>query len=96
MFYRVEHNWGLCTLILSNDRGPSSKQVVDTILSLQDTCRVVFIMGNHEEMMRDAISGRGLYNQWLRSGGQATLDSYGGSLENVPPEHIRFVRGELG
>ena len=73
------------------DRGPSSKQVVNRILSLRDTCKVVFIMGNHEEMMRDAISGRGLFNQWLDVGGRATLDSYGGSVDDVPPEHIRFL-----
>ena len=73
------------------DRGPDSKLVVDRILSLRDTCKVIFITGNHEEMMRDAISGRGLLNQWLQAGGQATLDSYDGSLENVPPEHIRFL-----
>ena len=73
------------------DRGPNSRLVIDRILSLRDTCRVIFITGNHEEMMRDAISGRGLVNQWLRAGGQATLDSYDGSLENVPSEHIRFL-----
>jgi serine/threonine protein phosphatase 1 len=73
------------------DRGPSSKQVVDQILTLRDSCKVVFIMGNHEEMMRDAISGSGLFNQWLDVGGQATLDSYGGSVDHIPPEHIRFL-----
>ena len=73
------------------DRGPSSKRVVDHILSLRDTCKVVFITGNHEEMMRDTISGRGLVNQWLQVGGQATLDSYGGTLEKVSSEHIRFL-----
>ena len=73
------------------DRGPDSKLVVDRILSLRDTCKTIFITGNHEEMMRDAISGRGLVDQWLRAGGEATLESYGGSLGNVPPEHIRFL-----
>lgn len=73
------------------DRGPSSKQVVDQILALRDECEVIFITGNHEEMMRDAISGRGLFNQWLENGGRATLDSYGGSIEDIPPEHIRFL-----
>jgi len=73
------------------DRGPSSRQVVERILFLRDTCNVVFIMGNHEEMVRDAISGRGLVSQWLSVGGQETLDSYGGSIENVPPDHIRFL-----
>lgn len=73
------------------DRGPDSKQVVDQILSLRDTCHVICIIGNHEQMMRDAISGRGLVNHWLDSGGQATLDSYGGSIETIPSEHIRFL-----
>lgn len=73
------------------DRGPSSKQVVDQILRLRDLCKVVFIMGNHEEMMRDGISGRGLFNQWLEAGGQATLDSYGGRIDDIPPDHIRFI-----
>lgn len=73
------------------DRGPSSKQVVDRILELRQICRVIFIMGNHEEMMRNAISGRGLFGAWLDAGGQATLDSYGGSIENIPPQHIRFL-----
>jgi len=73
------------------DRGPSSRQVVEHLLSLRGTCKVVLIMGNHEEMMRDAISGRGLFNAWLEAGGQATLDSYGGSIDNIPPDHIRFL-----
>lgn len=73
------------------DRGPSTKQVVDELLSLRNTCRVAVIMGNHEEMMRGAISGQGLFNAWLDAGGQATLDSYGGSIENIPPDHIRLL-----
>lgn len=73
------------------DRGPDSKLVIDQILSLRNTCKVIFITGNHEELMRDAISGRGLSNPWLQAGGQATVESYDGSLENVPPEHIRFL-----
>lgn len=73
------------------DRGPNSKLVIDTILGLSDVCKVIFITGNHEEMMRNVISGQGPVNRWLGSGGQETADSYGGSLENVPPEHIRFL-----
>ena len=73
------------------DRGPSSREVVSQILSLRNTCKVVFIMGNHEEMMRNAISGMGLFNAWLCAGGEATLDSYGGSIDQIPPQHIRFL-----
>lgn len=77
------------------DRGPSSRQVIENILSLRETCNVVFIKGNHEEMLCDAIAGRGLVEQWLSFGGNATVDSYGGSLENIPPEHIRLLVSEL-
>src|SRR5665811_620014 len=56
------------------DRGPASKEVVDCILSLRDKCQVVFILGNHEEMLLDAIAGRGLLNSWLNAGGRATLE----------------------
>lgn len=73
------------------DRGPSSKAVIERIIRLQDDCEVVFIMGNHEEMMRDAISGRGLLNHWLDAGGRATLDSYGGSIDAIPNSHIKFL-----
>lgn len=74
------------------DRGPASRQVVDCILALREKCKVVFIMGNHEEIMCDAITGRGLLEPWLMFGGRATLESYGGKIENVPPEHIRFLQ----
>lgn len=73
------------------DRGPSSKAVVDQLLILRKTCDFVLIMGNHEEMMRDAISGRGLYQAWMDAGGLATIDSYGGAAENIPPDHIRLL-----
>lgn len=73
------------------DRGPASRQVIDCILALRETCKIVFIMGNHEELMLDAISGRGLVEPWLRAGGRATLDSYGGRIEDVPPAHLRFL-----
>jgi serine/threonine protein phosphatase 1 len=73
------------------DRGPNSKAVVDRIIRLQESCKVVFIMGNHEEMLKAVLEGHGLLNQWLSVGGQATVDSYGESVDNIPSEHIRFL-----
>jgi serine/threonine protein phosphatase 1 len=73
------------------DRGPATQRVIDKVLSLSDTCNVVVLMGNHEEMMRDALSGRGVLNAWLDVGGRETLESYGGIAADVPPEHIRFL-----
>ncbi|MCY2963050.1 MAG: metallophosphoesterase, partial [Planctomycetota bacterium] len=36
------------------DRGGGSKQVLDQLLALSKTTRVIFIRGNHEEMMLEA------------------------------------------
>jgi len=73
------------------DRGPATRQVMDRLIALRTTCRLIFIMGNHEEMMRDAISGRGLFHAWLEAGGRETLESYGGQVEDIPAAHIRFL-----
>ena len=73
------------------DRGPSTKQVIDRLLNLRQSCNVVLIMGNHEEMLRDAVAGRPIMDIWLEVGGREALDSYGGSIDDIPPEHIRFV-----
>ena len=73
------------------DRGPNSKQVIEHAISLRDTCSVISLMGNHEEMMKNAIAGHGLLNAWLDAGGAATLESYGGSIDNISPDHIRFI-----
>jgi len=73
------------------DRGPATRQVIDRLLLLRDASKVVLVMGNHEEAMRDAVSGRGLFNAWLDVGGRETLDSYGGTVDGIPPDHIRFL-----
>ena len=60
------------------DRGPASREVIDTILELQQRYKVVALKGNHEVMfqnyLRDpesAAAGAFIYN-----GGSATLASY--------------------
>lgn len=73
------------------DRGPNSKEVLEEVISLRSSCNVIVLTGNHEEMMKNAISGQGLFNAWLEAGGAATLNSYGGEIENIPSEHIRFI-----
>lgn len=73
------------------DHGPGSREVLDYLLLLRENCQLICLMGNHDEMMRNAISGRGPVQAWRDAGGQATLKSYGGSFEHVPPEHIRFL-----
>jgi serine/threonine protein phosphatase 1 len=67
------------------DRGPDSKGVLDTLVGLRKQCRLVPMLGNHEAMLFCARASHSMLDQWLRFGGQATLDSFGSqSLDGIP------------
>ena len=51
------------------DRGPDSKGVLDRLIELQRTGRVVCLRGNHEIMMLGAREGRDDFRFWLAFGG---------------------------
>lgn len=72
------------------DRGPDSRRVLKRILELRQSCEVVFILGNHEEMMLNAIDGLHV-DEWLGHGGAATVASYRGHLNNVPDSHLELL-----
>lgn len=77
------------------DRGPNSKGVLDRLISLQSSCQLIPILGNHEEMLLLARQEEkpNLLTMWLKSGGATTLDSYGfGSRpSDIPAEHYEFI-----
>lgn len=76
------------------DRGPDSCGVIEQLLGLRGQCRLVPILGNHEEMMLNYLDGRVQPDDWLEFGGRATLASYGthGREGIVPAEHVDFIR----
>jgi serine/threonine protein phosphatase 1 len=74
------------------DRGPDSKGVIDRLIECSQTCNLIAIRGNHEEMMLNVVrEGQPPY-RWLQYGGVDTLDSYGftGDLGVVPESHLEF------
>lgn len=75
------------------DRGPNSRDVIDQVLELSARCEVVPLLGNHEVLMLGSLA-TGMPNPfWLHQcGGNETLISYGGVLENVPVTHREFFR----
>ena len=77
------------------DRGPDSRGVLDALIGLSGRCRLVPILGNHDEMLLEICDGQtGLYEDWLLFGGDATVESYGGRVpEGIPPEHLELLRG---
>jgi serine/threonine protein phosphatase 1 len=73
------------------DRGPGSRQVIERLLALRSQCRLILILGNHEEMMLDALDHGEGAEDWLRFGGMATVQSYGGLPQSIPKEHLEFL-----
>lgn len=60
------------------DRGPSSRGVIDHLLSSPlPGCEPIHLMGNHEEWLLRFLADPGAGPAWLRNGGRETLESYG-------------------
>jgi serine/threonine protein phosphatase 1 len=83
------------------DRGPDSRGVLDRLNALGGNCRLVPIMGDHEEMLIDALADNTALRGWLACGGTATLRSYGWLpggprrplADWIPAEHRQFLVG---
>lgn len=75
------------------DRGPSSRQVVDFLLDVKDDRECVFLRGNHEEMLLDALYQNNIDN-WMYNGGDSTLKSYNHarSVRDIPESHLNFYK----
>jgi serine/threonine protein phosphatase 1 len=78
------------------DRGPDSRGVLDRLLKLKQTHRLVALAGNHEQMILEARADPDVYSGWLLSGGDMTLLSYGlggrsGTLQDIPAGHWAFL-----
>ncbi len=76
------------------DRGPASAGVLDRLIKLHETHRVISLRGNHDVTMVRAHSGDFAEEQqfWLAIGGKPTLESYPReSLDNVPGAHWNFL-----
>lgn len=75
------------------DRGPDSKGVISTILSLRrEGYDLRPLKGNHEQMLLESNDVEDFRSLWLDNGGIQTLMSYHvrHALE-IPGEHLRFL-----
>ncbi len=77
------------------DRGPASRDVVETLVDLTKTCSPIFLRGNHEVMILDAREDPLKGNLWQSYGGLDTLFSYGVNYRQdwaplIPDAHWKF------
>ena len=79
------------------DRGPNSVEVVDYLMQLKNRVPgVIFLKGNHEDMLDKFINGDDRFT-YLLNGGQQTLDSYltkpvQSDFYPIPPDHMDFFK----
>jgi len=95
---RIPIDWTNDKLVFMGDyidRGPKSYEVVEHLIGLQDVHPgIVFLKGNHEQMLADYLSGKDRVT-YLYNGGQQTLESYLKHLTPkathvIPDRHLRF------
>jgi diadenosine tetraphosphatase ApaH/serine/threonine PP2A family protein phosphatase len=79
------------------DRGPASVEVVDYLIDLKKRIpEIIFLKGNHEDMLEKYLDGSDRFT-YLLNGGQSTLDSYlsrnlQSELYPIPPDHMAFFK----
>ncbi len=79
------------------DRGPGSVEVVNYLIGLKKRVpEIIFLKGNHEDMLEKYLDGTDRFT-YLLNGGQNTLDSYLSKTNSsnsfpIPPDHMEFFK----
>jgi serine/threonine protein phosphatase 1 len=75
------------------DKGHDSRGVLDMLIDLGRRCRLIPLLGNHDEQMLSARYDKAAFDWWMEFGGIETLGSYGDSekISLVPEEHFEFL-----
>jgi serine/threonine protein phosphatase 1 len=75
------------------DYGPDSKGVVEQLIALHDRTNLIFVRGNHEEMLLAIVDGTSSLECWTQHGGDDTLASYGANHpREIPGNHLELIR----
>ncbi len=59
------------------DRGPATREVLDTLLARGRAHELVLLKGNHEIFFLEFLNNPSMFDVWRQNGGLATLISYG-------------------
>ena len=80
------------------DRGKNSKKVLDTILLLKNNGfeNIIYIRGNHEQMLLDSVENDEKEYIWIKNGGDKTLQSFRANYANQIPEiYINLLKNSI-
>lgn len=73
------------------DRGRDSLLVVQKIMEISKKYKVVFIMGNHDQMLLDYIDDPSNYERYYRNGGETTIASFCQNKDVLKLDHVQRV-----
>ena len=76
------------------DRGPESFEVVEYLVDLSKKQKTYFLMGNHELMLFDYLTGKeSSRNIYFSNGGKETIRSYESHLGpfTIPKSHLQIL-----
>jgi serine/threonine protein phosphatase 1 len=83
------------TLILLGDYvdgWSESAQVIDYLISLQESYHCIFIRGNHDEYCHQWLLTDKANDNWLKHGGISTMESYANIDKATKTKHIDFFQ----
>lgn len=72
------------------DGWSESAAVIDYLMKLDETCRCIFIKGNHDAWCEDWLSGQLPNSTWLFHGGRMTVESYKHLDKEQRQAHLAF------
>jgi len=74
------------------NKGPSSKEVIDFLIKLSFKYHVLFLRGNHEQLLLDAFKSPSKEADFLMRGGKETLTSFKvGKVNHVPKPYLDWI-----
>ena len=74
------------------DRGPAVKDCIQSLIDFKPpNFTVVYLLGNHEQMLLDFLADKksSLY-LWISNGGLETLENYGNKMEQYIDESMQL------
>ena len=89
-------NWRIVTLGDYLDRGPSSREVVERLIKLNELNCLIALKGNHDVWLDTFIANPETFREWEPWGASATLVSYGLDLVSLgAPDRCAALAAEF-
>ena len=65
--------------------------LINYLIDIQEKHNCIFIKGNHDDLFLNYLKTNTFNEEWLKHGGQSTLDAYANVDETTKNKHINFL-----